>query len=579
VLPFRHADPPRASPTHGGASLRRWRPLGALALPALLAIGSLAPVLLVEPDLDVVAYADRGEAGSPTDYWNVAAVDNDADVEMLDGQLSIVPRRGIRMIGAAFAGDHWTFDMPYVHFPDGQGGDWIFGFVADANDDQYAGALNGLRLMARRDALGRTIEEDFLAIGTKPPYKQVPFRLGTHRIVIESSWTTASLEVDGVTVWSGIPGWASAPGLYPVIDMSPGRHRIAATPAISLSFAPRAAAGTDEYRQAFVEAALAGVTPEGDFSDDPVVDGSTALGLVLAHRSSPDDRVAAALDRWADGLAAAAPPSGSWPGAAGAASIERNVGARAIPLAMWSGDRGRADWGEVIARMVEAAGFTACDRDGQEWCRLGNLQPDGTVLATNGSSALARLSAYQSAETAAFIAGVRPEDRRAWIRSLPQRTYDDMPCQSLAELGPRRDGGPTPPWSVTARIESPRTLFLLGLAYAARPDDPVWSEPSVTAWVRCRVEFLTGQVGGPIGWREEPLRTSIAIGGYDVAASRLFSTLTGVELRRDRFDVAWQRAIDADGHVLLEAGTSPAGPSLEASLAAVLAQIVGRPGG
>ncbi len=561
----------------GGASLRRWRPLAALALPALLAIGSLAPVLLVEPDLDVVAYADRGKAGSPTDYWNVAAIDADADVELVEGQLTIVPRGGVRMIGAAFAGDHWTFDLQYVHFPDGQGGDWILGFVADENEDQFAGLLNGLRLMARRDELGLAVEDDVLAIGTERPYKLVPFRLGTHHIIVESSWTAATVNVDGVTVWSGSPGWASAPGLYPVIDLTPGRHRVSVTPAINLSFAPRDAASLEDFRAAFVEAALAGRTAEGRFSDDPVVDGTTALGLVLAHRHSPDDRVATALDRWADGLASAAPRSGSWPGAGGPASIERNVGMGAIPLAMWSSDRGRGDWSEVIVRMVEAAGFTRCDLGGPEWCRLGNLQPDGSVLATSGSDVLPRLSGYQAAETAAFIVGARPDDRRAWIRSLPDRTYDDMPCQSLTEVGPGRTGGPTPPWSVTARVDSPRTLFLLGLAYAARPDDPVWAEADVASWIRCRVDFLTSQVGGPMGWREEGLQTSISIGGHDVAAARLLSPLTGIELRRDRFDVAWRRAVDSAGNVAPAASGSNGGPSLEAALAAVLAQVVDRP--
>jgi hypothetical protein len=383
-----------------------------------------------------------------------------------------------------------------------------------------------------------------IAVGTGPTYAASPLSPGRHRVVIDSEWTEATVRVDGLLVWKGDPLWSRLSGAYPVLHLGPGQHRFSVVPAVDISLAAGIPAQRGAFEEAFAQDALHGQAPDGRVSDDSPADAWTALALVLQHRRTQAPEVAAALDRWAAGRVAAAPAGGSWPGPTGSASIRTNLGEPGIPLALWAKDRESESWARTVSAMIEASGFTGCDGDGRDWCRLGNLQPDGTVIRAGQPGAAAALLDFQFAETAGFITGTDMPSRRSWIRSLPERVYWRTPCQPVELLGPLRHQSDLRPWSAGARASYPGVLFLLGLAYLEAPDDPVWSDPAVRSLITCSMTLLQSQAAGPMGWRTDDAHTHVAIGSQDVAASKLLAPIVGRAIDPARFAAAWESQID-----------------------------------
>jgi hypothetical protein len=551
--------------------MRRIHPIVALAIPFSLAAVSLAPALLITPQLDVTAYAPAGYAAGSTDYWYPAAgTDRLMTLSRFNGAtLRVIAEDGAVMAGGGFAGRRWTFEVDLVIPFDGEGADATLWFT-----DGDVGATpetGGLKVHLRRTVDGTATREAVIAVGTRPPYSVIPVRAGRQRIEIESTWTEATVRINNALAWTGDPGWAELTGAYPVIRFGRGDHLVSVVPAVEIGVASRGSADEDRFRSAFIERAVAAQDELGAFSRDTRTDAWTATALVMFHRRAPDPRVADALDRWVTAHVLAAAGRAAWEGQPGPDSIRDNVGQPGLALALWATDRDRADWLQGLSTLISAAGFTACDQGTPDWCRLGNLQPDGSVARATDPDAATHLTTFQVAETAAFVAGLELDDRRAWIRALSDRTYVRNTCQFVDRIGTGRSAIDDSPWTYAARAGRLEMLLWLGIAYQARPTDSVWQDGGVRALLTCATEEHRVQMAGPLGWRGVDGLPLIL--GQDVAAGRLLSPVTGIALDQERFDAPWIEAIDP---ATLRADPAPGGQpaDLETAVAATMLALV-----
>jgi hypothetical protein len=568
------ARPGDPDPGTGPARIRRARTgrsrrrLLLLFVPAALAVASVGPVVLIEPAVSIAAYAPQGYAASSLSYWYPPAeFDAAAHRSRFNEDTLTVDATGDTvLVGGGFGGTGWVFSLTYAFDGSGPGGDAILGFDDDPNSPWTN--LSGLKLLVRRDATGAVTAEPVIAVGTMPPYRVIPIKVGRHQLEVSSTWSEASVAIDGATVWTGDPGWTGFDGVYPVLRLAPGQHRLSVVPAVESGFPSEQPADRQAFRQAFVETALSRQASNGAFADDGREDAWTAIALIFGHRTTADPRVAAALDRWAAWRASGATSGRAWDGPTGPTSMRDNVGEPGIALAMWAADRNRSDWTAVVANKIEAASFTSCEAVAVDACRLRNLQPDGS-LADGPADAAREVPVLQAAETAGFIAGADLGDRRAWIQSLVGRTYFRQQCQVVNILGSAAGETDLTPWSRASRAGHVQTMFLLALAHAARPDDPVWTDARVTEFIGCGMGLFRVQVGATIGWRgSSPVDGELA---QEVAAARLFAPLPVPAVSSDRLDVALGTLIDPS--TLTARGRWASEPSVGLRLA-VLATIL-----
>jgi hypothetical protein len=552
--------------------------LAALCLAIVLAGGSPSTLPPSHPDatrvLQVSAY--RPGPGAPLGaYWTVPASQAKAVVAAANGSTSSYSASANAVLmGAGFARRHFTFDTVLSYAPaDGVGGQAILSFQPDDLNLYYGAGLTGLRLMVNRNEDGDVVNGPVLAVGSDRPFTVVAFPAGDHRIRIVADGEMASVILDGRQIWTGRSDWQAGDGIYPKIALAGGAGTVAVStvPWVRVAFdsAGPIADSVAAVRARFVEAALSAQAAGGRYDLDNKTDAWTATALVYEYRRSPDERIAMSLDRWATHQASAYVPGRSFPGRPGASSINENVGEPGIALALWAQTRGRDDWARIVVDMVAASGWTGCGVDRVGWCRLGNLQPDGSVVQTGEPAAAYTLNHLQLAETAGFIAASVLDDqaelarRRAWIRSLTVRTYDSPPWQFVETLGQDREEHDERPWWMRSRKYTPMMLLLLGMDFEAAPTDPVWSDPELIRVLEQNFRALNWQIIGPTGWLSENERTNFTMGTQELVAAKAFEPLLGDLLsgpaRDERLAVQWWRLADGETLSVREVPPEPSG--------------------